>query len=95
MLFRSNRVLAATAALAMAFLPGSAQAGPPGWECSYSVTTIGLGRYGGRTYWYACSGRSLRATRARARSRCRRLHRCITGACIPLSFTPRSYCGRQ
>ena len=92
-------LLAAIAATTFAIVmqQAGAQAAPRGWKCEYSVTPIGIGPYRrySRNYLYACYGRSLRKTRARARRRCRRLASCVTGACFPLDFRPRRRCERE
>lgn len=82
-------------ALVLALLtPRSAVAEPKGWKCSYKVEPLSGGPFMLDTgpYYYACFGRNLRETRARARARCRELPWCTTGACLPLDFTPRSSC---
>ncbi|MFY0615072.1 MAG: hypothetical protein JXQ99_26315 [Hyphomicrobiaceae bacterium] len=85
------------ALLAAVLLPGIVHAKPRGWKCSYAVTPIigGPFRYDSGPYYYACYGRSLRRTRARARAQCRRRHACETGACLPLDDTPSSRCERD
>ena len=96
---RSRSTLLAIAGAAMVagvLLHSGAQAAPRGWKCDFSERSSGIGPYGrSRTYFYSCYGRSLRETRARARRYCRRLFSCVTGACLPLDFTPRRTCGRD
>lgn len=76
---------------AIAFVvPASAQ--PAGWQCSYAITPL---HHNSRKIYYACYGSQLRRTRARARAECSGLFRCITGACIPLNYTPEPYCRRE
>lgn len=92
----SSVLFAGTTLLVVAFFDISVNAAPKGWKCSYSVTPIvGPLFYDAGPYYYACYGRSLRATRARARADCRRRSSCETGACIPLSFFPGRYCERD
>ncbi len=83
--------------LGLVALCGSAQAAPRGWKCSFSSAPIGVGPFGrhSRTYYYACYGKSLGETRARARRQCRRIYSCVTGACFPLDFTPARRCERE
>ena len=83
--------------LAMTFLPGSALAAPKGWKCSYAVRPLSIGsrRYDHGPYYYACYGRRLSETRARARAQCRRRASCDTGACLPLDYRPDRTCGRE
>ena len=91
-------LLAATGAamLATAFAQGTAHAAPKGWRCGYAVTPIVGPFFNDRgPFYYACFGKSLSETRARARADCRRRPSCVTGACLPLDFTPRSTCGRE
>ena len=85
-------IIAATIMLAMTLPHRGAQAEPPGWKCSYGVTPAYLR---GSRIFYACYGKSLSETRARARAQCRRLDSCETGACIPLEYPPRPSCGRD
>ena len=86
-----------TILLSAVLLPGSAQAKPRGWKCSYAATPVLIGpfRYDSGPYYYACYGRNLRRTRADARVQCRRRHSCETGACLPLDYTPSSRCERD
>ena len=83
--------VAGLATLVMAFQHGSAQAAPKGWKCSYAIAPV----RNRAPIYYACYGKSLSETRARARAECRRLNSCDTGACLPLEFTPRRTCGRE
>lgn len=95
---RSFLAMAALATLlAGLILPGDAEAKPRGWKCAYTDHPLNIGptrlRLG--PYYYACYGRGLKQTRARARARCRRLPSCNTGACLPLDYVPRPACGRE
>lgn len=67
-----------------------ALAAPKGWSCQYRI--LEGPRLTPRLY--NCYGRSLNATRARAKARCSGDPYCIPGACWPLKRTPRSYCER-
>ena len=67
-----------------------AHAAPKGWRCQYRI--LEGPRLTPRLY--NCYGRSLNATRARAKARCSGDPYCIPGACWPLKRTPRSYCER-
>jgi hypothetical protein len=74
----------------------SAEARPRGWQCGYKVIPIaGPLFYETGPYYYACYGRNLKETRARARATCRRLANCMTGACLPLDYAPRRSCQRE
>lgn len=92
MQIRSPLLAAGATMFATAFLHGGALASPKGWECSYAIDPY---RRTMSKIYYSCSGASLTETRARARWQCRRLNNCITGACLPLDFTPRRTCGRE
>ncbi len=93
---RTVGALALAAVFAALLGQGSAEAAPKGWKCSYKIVPI-AGPFFRDTgpYYYACFGRDLRETRARARARCRQLPSCSTGACLPLEYTPRSSCERD
>jgi hypothetical protein len=97
MRIRSPLLAAGAAVLAMAIPHGGAQAAPKGWQCGYSVTPIVGGPFlsDSGPYYFACYGRSLKETRARARADCRRRRSCQTGACLPLDFTPGRTCDRE
>mgnify|MGYP001818685012 CR=1 FL=1 len=88
--------LALAAVFAALLGQGRAEAAPKGWKCSYKIVPIAgpFFRDTGPSY-YACFGRDLRETRARARARCRQLPSSSTGACLPLEYTPRSSCERD
>jgi len=90
-----NRTLLLAPAIALMLnltsLQASAQASPRGWQCSYSIAP----RLNRSPIYFACFGRSLKETRARARADCNRRASCNTGACLPLNYTPRQTCGRE
>lgn len=89
-------LVAVGAAMVVMSVTQTADAGPRGWKCSYKIVPIvGPFFYDTGPYYYACYGRRLRETRARARARCRRLANCTTGACLPLDYTPRRSCERD
>jgi hypothetical protein len=77
--------------LAMAFLQGSAQAAPKGWQCGYASQPRPI--YS--PVYFTCYGKSLSETKARARAECRRLSSCEASACLPLDSTPRRRCERE
>jgi len=96
MRMRSQWVAAVGAVMIAMSFAQNAEAGPQGWKCSYKVVPIvGPLFYDTGPYYYACYGRRLRETRARARARCRRLANCTTGACLPLDYKPRRSCERD
>ena len=72
-----------------------AEARPQGWRCNFAQTAYTLRHRRDIRLTYACYGRSLRETRARARRACRRLSNCLTGACQPLNYRTRHYCSRE
>lgn len=96
MQIQSRWLTVAAALLATTLLHTGAEAQPRGWQCNYKVTPIvGLRRYDFGPYYYACYGRNLAETRARARARCSQMSSCDTGACLPLNYTPDRMCQRE
>lgn len=69
---------------------------PSGWQCLYEESIYGgWGRNSLAPRNYACYGRTLRQTKARARQACNRLTNCVAGPCYPLEYRPRHYCSRE